>query len=298
MVNININICYNFFFKKLKKIYYKKEINKLFFILFCKILKCNKEKLYFYILNNKKINFKEYVYFLKVIKKLKYKYPIQYIIKYTYFQGLKINLNKNIFIPRQETEELVYLIKKENKKQKKKINILDICSGSGCISIYLKKKIKNSNIYCIDNKKKIILKSKENFLKNKIYKDVFFLRFNILNNKKKYKNFLKKLPDFDLIVSNPPYISYKKYYKFKKTNILKEPKKSIFVFNKDEIIFYKKILLNFYKKKLKKNGVLYFEISNNIKKKIFFFLKKKIKDKIKIIKDINNNYRILKIEKI
>ncbi|MDH3005019.1 MAG: HemK family protein methyltransferase [Candidatus Shikimatogenerans sp. JK-2022] len=294
---IKINYCYIILLKKLNNIYSLYEINKFFLILFTHILKCNINKLYYYILNEKKINSKKYNYFIYAIYKLMYKYPIQYIIKYTFFKGIKIILNNNIFIPRQETEELVNLIIKDN-KNKKKLNILDVCTGSGCISIYIKKKLYNSNIYCIDNYKKILFIAKKNFLLNNIKNKVFFYKFNLLNNKKKYNFFLDKLPNFDLIISNPPYISYKEYYKYINTNIFYEPYKSIFVLDNDELIYYKKIMLNFYTQKLKKNGIIYFEISNDIKDKIYYYLKKKFNNyTIKIKKDINNNYRILKIIK-
>ncbi|WGH25044.1 MAG: HemK family protein methyltransferase [Candidatus Shikimatogenerans bostrichidophilus] len=303
---ININKCYFIFLKKLKNIYNKYEINKLFIILFTNILKCNKDKLYYYTLKNKKINNNKYFIFINALLKLKYRYPIQYIIHHTYFNGIKINLNKNVFIPRQETEELVNLIIRDynNNKRNSNINnkplkILDIGTGSGCISIYINKKIRNSKIYCLDYSKKILYKTKKNFLLNKIYNNIKFYKFNILNNKKKYKMFLKKIPSFDLIISNPPYISFYNYYKYIKTNIFYEPYKSIFVLNNDVIIFYKKIMLYFYKYKLNKNGIIYFEISNEIKKKIILFLRKKFNSNniIKFIKDINNNYRILKIIK-
>ncbi|BDT61478.1 MAG: hypothetical protein RDO_0060 [Flavobacteriales endosymbiont of Rhyzopertha dominica] len=296
--NITINNCYKKIIIILNKIYNKKEIYKLFFIIFKNIFKCNNNKIYYYLLINKKINIKKYNIFINNIIKLKKKIPIQYIIKYTYFLNIKIYLNKRIFIPRQETEELTNLIIKENKNKNKKLNILDICSGSGCISISIKKNIYNCNIYCIENNKKILYKSKKNFFYNKIFNNIYFYKFNILNNKKRYKKFFKKLPLFDIIISNPPYVSYKEYYKYINKNIIYEPYNSIFVNNNDEILFYKKILLNFYKKKLKNNGIIYFEISNNIKNKILLFLKKKINNKIfNFKKDINNNYRILKIIK-
>ncbi|WGH25224.1 MAG: HemK family protein methyltransferase [Candidatus Shikimatogenerans bostrichidophilus] len=294
---ININNCYKIFFNKLKNVYSFYEIKKLFFILFTHLLKCSIHKLYFYILNDKKITINKYNNFIYAIYKLRDKYPIQYIIKYTYFKGIKIFLNNNIFIPRQETEELVNLIIKDNKK-KKKLNILDICTGSGCISIYIKKKLYNCNIYCLDNYKNILLIAKKNFIYNNLNNKIYYYKFNLLNNKIKYNFFLKKIPKFDLIISNPPYISYKEYYKYINTNIFYEPYKSIFVLDNDKIIFYKKIMENFYKKKLKINGIIYFEISNKIKNKIFNYLKKKFNsDTIEIKKDINNNYRILKIIK-
>ncbi|MDH3004237.1 MAG: HemK family protein methyltransferase [Candidatus Shikimatogenerans sp. JK-2022] len=294
---ISINKCYLIFFKEIKKIYNIYETNKLFLILFSHILKCNINKLYYFILNNKIINNNKYNYFIYALHKLKYKYPIQYIIRYTYFNGIKIYLNKNIFIPRQETEELVNFIVKDNYNNKK-LNILELCTGSGCISIYIKKKIYNSNIFCLDYSNKILSITKKNFILNKINKNVIFYRFNLLNNKEKYKKFFKKLPIFDLIISNPPYITYKKYYKYINTNIFYEPYKSIFVLDNDEIIYYKKIMLNFYVSKLKKNGIIYFEISNNIKNKALNYIKKKFNyNNIEIKKDINNNYRILKIIK-
>ncbi|WGH27164.1 MAG: HemK family protein methyltransferase [Candidatus Shikimatogenerans bostrichidophilus] len=300
---ININNCYIMFVKKLISIYNKNEIYKLFFILFSHILKCNFNDIYYFFLIKKKINIKKYNFLIKSINKLLYKFPIQYIIKYTYFLNTKIYLNKNIFIPRQETEELVsYIINDKNNIKNninKKLNIIDICTGSGCIAINIKKKLYNSNIYLLDYSNKILLKAKKNFYYNKIKcNNIKFIKFNILNKKKKYNKLLKKLPFFDIIISNPPYISYKMYYKYINKNIIYEPYKSIFVLYNDDIIFYKKIMFYFYKKKLNKNGILYFEITKKIKKKINIFLKKKfINDYFFFKKDINNNYRILKIIK-
>ncbi|WGH28153.1 MAG: hypothetical protein NHG07_00325 [Candidatus Shikimatogenerans bostrichidophilus] len=101
-----------------------------------------------------------------------------------------------------------------------------------------------------------------------------------------------------LLLVIPPYITYKNYYKYIDKNIIYEPYKSIFVLHDDILIFYKKIMFNFFLNKLIKNGIIYFEICNKIKKKLNFFLKKYFfNNYFYFKKDINNNYRILKIIK-
>ncbi|WGH24677.1 MAG: HemK family protein methyltransferase [Candidatus Shikimatogenerans bostrichidophilus] len=294
---ISIKKTYNILLNKIKYIYSTYEINKIYIILLTYILKCNINKLYFYILNSKRLDNKEYFIFLFLLNRIKNRYPIQYIIGYTYFNGIKILLNNNIFIPRQETEEMVNIIYKEN-KNKKKLKILDIGTGSGCISIFLRKKNKNISNYCLDYTNNILSISKKNFFLNKIKKKIKFLKFNLLNSSNKYKILFKSLPKFDIIISNPPYISYYNYYKYINSNIFYEPYKSIFVQNDDILYYYKKIINNFLNYKLKKKGIIYFEISNYIKHKIDLYFKKKYKNLIiKFIKDFNNNYRILKIIK-
>ncbi|WGH24861.1 MAG: HemK family protein methyltransferase [Candidatus Shikimatogenerans bostrichidophilus] len=294
---ITIKKSYNILLNKINNIYNLYEINKIFLILFTYIFKCSRNKLYYYILINKKLDSKKYFIFLRFLYRIKNKYPIQYIIGYTYFNGIKIFINNNIFIPRQETEELVNIIYKEN-KNKKFIKVLDIGTGSGCISISLRKKINTISNFCLDYNYNILSISKKNFYINKIKDNIKFLKFNLLNSSNKYNKFLNILPKFDIIISNPPYISYYNYYKYINSNIFYEPYKAIFVLNNDILYYYKKIIYNFYNYKLKREGIIYFEISNKIKSKIDIYIKKKYKKlNIKFIKDSNKNYRILKIIK-
>ncbi len=129
-------------------------------------------------------------------KKLLNKYPIQYLIGYVNFYGYKINVNEDVLIPRYETE---YLIEKTINYYKKyfdkKVDILDIGTGSGAISIVLKKKI-DSNITACDISKKALEVANNNAKENNV--DINFIESDIFNNIE---------GKFDIIISNPPYIS-------------------------------------------------------------------------------------------
>lgn len=131
------------------------------------------------------------------IEKLILGMPIQYIIGNVNFHGLKFNVNKNVLIPRFETEELVEkTINYINKLFNDKVNILDIGTGSGCIAITLYKKINNSNVTASDISLDAIKVAKENAKLNDC--NVTFINSNLLDN----------INDkYDVIISNPPYIS-------------------------------------------------------------------------------------------
>ena len=175
--------------------------------------------------------------------------PIQYFFGYTYFNNLKITLDEYVLIPRVETEELIGIIKSRF-NFKKTANIIDIGTGSGCIALSLKKYLSNS-IWAIDFSKKALNRAIINAKNNGLE-----VNFELLDILKQTKN--DQLPCFDVIVSNPPYVL--KSEVGKDSNIHYEPGSSIFVSEKDPLIFYKAIC-SFAKQKLNKNGVMFFEIN-------------------------------------
>jgi len=192
---------------------------------------------------------------ISIFKKIQGGYPISYITKKTFFYDFEIYVEEGIFIPRPETEtflfELINFLKIKNFYPKK---ILDLGSGSGCIAIFLKKFFENSDVFASDiNKKacKITLKnSKINNLKiNVICTDLF-------------SSFKEK---FDLIVSNPPYLSYNEYKNLSE-NVKREPKEAI-LGGEDGLLFYKRIF-NEAKNFLKENGILALEINPFLEEKI------------------------------
>ncbi len=171
---------------------------------------------------------------------------------------------------------------------------MDIGTGCGCISISIKKKLHNSNnIYAIDISKKSINITYKNSLYHNV--KIFLYKEDIL---KKSEDILKKSfffsKKFDIIISNPPYIT-KNEKELMHPNVYHyEPNKALFVNNNDPIIFYKKIIY-FSKKILKENGKLYLEINPIYKKKIINYLKYYNTKIIKIKKDFYEFYRMIKI---
>lgn len=148
-----------------------------------------------------------------ILEKLKLEIPIQYIVGTTSFFGLEFEVNKNVLIPRPETEELVDWIIKENSKQEipnSKLKILDIGTGSGCIAISLAKNLPNAKVFAIDVSEKALQIAQKNAISNEV--EVTFIEKDIL----KTEDLNKK---FEIIVSNPPYVRNLEKHEIKK-NVL------------------------------------------------------------------------------
>ena len=163
-------------------------------------------------------------------KKLLNKYPIQYLIGYVNFYGYKINVNEDVLIPRYETE---FLVEKNIKYYKKlfndKVSILDIGTGSGAISIALKKNI-DCDVTACDISKKALEMAKNNAKSNNV--DINFIESDIFNN----------INDkYDIIISNPPYIANNEEVEYSVDKY--EPHLALYA-NDNGLYFYKKIIKN------------------------------------------------------
>ena len=181
--------------------------------------------------------------------------PVQYIFGEADFYGYKFKVDKNVLIPRQETEELVYWIKNTVKEflDKNVIQLLDIGTGSGCIPISLKKTLQQINVHALDVSEGAINIAKENATSNKA--EITFYQKDILDQKE-----WESLPSFDIIVSNPPYIPHRESDLMPENVKRFEPHLALFVENDDPLIFYRTIA-KFANKNLKKDGFLFFEIN-------------------------------------
>lgn len=218
------------------------------------------------------------------LNELKKEVPIQYLLGKTNFYGLDFEVNENVLIPRPETEELVEWIINENKDGKsKKIKILDIGTGSGCIAISLAKNLPNAEVYGIDVSKKAIETAKRNAINNNV--DITFMYQNILDTDVLACN-------FDIIVSNPPYVRNLEKEEIKKNVLDYEPHLALFVDDNDALVFYRKIAA-LAKSGLKENGKLYFEINQYLGKEMTDLLEKMDFKNIELRKDIYDNDRMI-----
>ncbi len=218
------------------------------------------------------------------IERLQNGEPVQYIIGNVNFYGNEIKVNKNVLIPRFETEELVeYTIGYIKKMFKEKINIIDLGTGSGCIAITLKKKI-NSNVSAIDISKEALEVAKENAKKNKV--EIDFIQNDMLDN---ISN------KFDVIISNPPYISKNEEIQ----DIVRKNEPSLALYADNEGLYYYEKIIKQAKKNLKEKFIIAFEIGymqgDKIKKlaeqnypKAEVVLKKDLQGKDRFIFIINN----------
>jgi len=228
----------------------------------------------------------DFVLWDSLLVQLKKEVPIQYLLGKTNFYGLDFEVNENVLIPRPETEELVEWIIKENSKPvgSKKIKILDIGTGSGCIAISLAKNLPNAQVYALDVSKKALETAKRNAVNNKV--DVTFLLLNILE-----EDGLKH--DFDVIVSNPPYVRNLEKEEIKKNVLDYEPHLALFVQDNDALVFYRKIAA-LAQKNLQENGQLYFEINQYLGKEMNDLLEQMNFKNIELRKDIYDNDRMMK----
>lgn len=180
--------------------------------------------------------------------------PIQYLLGKAWFMEMELKVNEHTLIPRPETEELVHaLLKYLQSTQKKHIQIIEIGSGSGCIAIALAKFYPEANITSVDISEKALHVARENATILGV--QVQWKQLNFLD-----PNQWEKLENYDIIISNPPYIK-KTEASTMHTNVLAfEPHTALFVEDNDPLIFYKAIY-DFSKKHLKNEGAIFLEIN-------------------------------------
>lgn len=234
-------------------------------------------------LNFSEINIATWSIFLDQLKK---EVPVQYLLGKTNFYGLDFEVNENVLIPRPETEELVEWIINENsiRDKSKKLKILDIGTGSGCIAISLAKNLPDAEVCAIDVSKKALEIAKRNAGNNNV--EVTFMFQDILE--------LEALKyNFDIIVSNPPYVRNLEKKEIKKNVLDYEPHLALFVEDNDALIFYRKIAA-LAQKNLLKNGQLYFEINQYLGNEMTDLLGKMNFKNIELRKDIYDNDRMIK----
>ena len=217
-----------------------------------------------------------------IVSRLKNFEPIQYILGETEFYGLKLIVNPAVLIPRPETEELVQWI--TNSKLPGESAILDIGTGSGCIALAIKNQLKNSDVFGIDISEKAVDVARQNAIKNNL--DVGFFQADIL----KWEEFEWK--NYDVIVSNPPYIRESEKVQMNSNVLDYEPENALFVSDLDPLVFYRSIAA-FAKKYLAKNGILFFEINENLGLEMKEMLVDFGFKDIEIRKDINSKNRMI-----
>lgn len=224
-----------------------------------------------------------------VLSRLKNQEPIQYIIGETEFYGLPFKVNKNVLIPRPETEELVEWIISEssemkNSKQSTSLSLLDIGTGTGCIPISIKKNKPFLEVSGMDISTKALEVATQNAELNEV--EIRFIQTDILAAEKLNRK-------FDIIVSNPPYVRELEKKEISNNVLDYEPGLALFVSDDHPLIFYRKIA-NLAKTHLAQNGLLFFEINEYLGKEMTEMLRLLGFQNVLLKKDLFGKDRMIK----
>ncbi len=225
-----------------------------------------------------KITKKQYNNLTKIIKRREKGEPVAYILGYKDFMGLRFKVNRDVLIPRPETEQLVYKVY----KGKKALKILDLGTGSGCIAIALAKQLQKSKIkYQVtasDVSKKALKVARQNAQTHKV--KIIFKHSDILQNVRM---------SFDVIIANLPYVTSGDYYRLKQ-NLKFEPKMAL-TDGTNRWETYKRFFEEV-GKRLNPRAVIFLEIDPRSISKILIWIKKYLpKAKVRFYKDVNRLWR-------
>lgn len=275
-----------FLYEIIPRYYYSDSAKPLVRDLLIYILDISKIE-YLCLASNYTLTTDELLKFEDVINQLKDEKPIQYILCEADFLDFKFQVNENILIPRPETEQLVLLAKKFLDANSYVPNtILDIGTGSGCIAIAMKKLFPQSNVIGIDLSKSAIDLAEKNARKYEL--DVEFYQLDILKD-----DF--NLYNYDVLISNPPYVLECEKNEMNDNVTNWEPHSALFVPNEDPLIFYKRIINEFFINR--KSKFAFFEINPLSYQLLVVFLNSFSSLSYSFFNDYNDKIRYLVIKK-
>jgi len=230
-----------------------------------------------------------YSRFEGIIAAVKKGVPVQHIFSEAWFYGLKFKVNSSVLIPRPETEELVEWILNDRDPAGIRTRILDIGTGSGCIAIALQKFGHAVEADAMDISGEALAIARENALFNSTM--VNFIQKDILQENHNPDS--KKTYEYDVIVSNPPYITADERLEMHQNVLDHEPHLALFVTNENPLVFYKAIA-DFALQNLAEGGHLYFEINEYLGKEMVEMLAAKGFISIVLNKDMQGKDRMIR----
>lgn len=236
------------------------------------------------------------------VRKLQQHEPVQYVLNKCWFYGMELYVDKNVLIPRPETEELVHWILQDVKTSGKNVfekmsiqaddttglKILDVGTGSGCIALALKKEMPKAEVWGCDVSDEALNVARRNGSDLNIRVDFQGVNFLDLSQQ-------KSLPTVDIVVSNPPYIPQKDKEQMRSNVIDHEPHTALFVPDNDALIFYKAVS-QFGKHRLYKKGCIYMEIHEALGKQVIDLFRAEGYSNIELRKDMQGKDRMVKCE--
>jgi len=273
------------FHQELDLIYDQREVDRFFFMITEACLDITKVELT--ITPELIISKEEETQIFDFLSQLKQQKPIQYILGFGWFYGLRFSVNEHTLIPRPETEELVDWIVKDCQHMAAP-KILDIGTGSGCIAIALARNIEQARISAMDISEEALETAQKNAVFNKA--NVEFIKGDVLQ--------LTALEDtFDIIVSNPPYVLQSEKEQIRKNVLDYEPHLALFVEDSDPLLFYRKIG-ELAKTSVKAGGALYFEINQYKGDEMRSLMRQMGYESVVLKEDLQGNPRMMKVTMI
>jgi release factor glutamine methyltransferase len=279
----NIKECTEYFTDQLSGIYPIKEIRSMVYLMLEDLLSISRSELLTNLQRSLdasitcKIN--------DIVSDLKKEKPIQYILGKSDFYGCKILVNPDVLIPRPETEELVHWIIQETAG--KKVSIMDIATGSGCIAIALAKNLDTSIVVATDRSECSLATAKKSARLNN--QNISFIKHDLISPEP-----ADDLPVVDIIVSNPPYVCEHEKQQMRRNVLTYEPHEALFVPDDDPLIFYRAILTIAKTKLIPGKGLIYFEINERMGNEVPNLLKKHQFNAIELKQDLNGKERMVK----
>jgi release factor glutamine methyltransferase len=238
------------------------------------------------ILGDKRISESQILTLKSGVKRLKQGEPIQHITETAFFHELRLKIDSRALIPRPETEELVELALEHVKGIKGIPEIIDICSGSGCIAMALKNKLPNSRVIGLEKSPQAIELSRENSAENHL--EIEWLNQDVFEDHWAL-NFFEK---FDLMVSNPPYIPHSDKTMMHARVLDHEPDMALFVENEKPLVYYER-LADLSQKCLKTGGSLICEIHEDKGGEVLELFSKKGLKFVKVFQDLQGKNRMV-----
>jgi release factor glutamine methyltransferase len=276
---------YTHFIVQLSEIYEKEEAEQVAFLAFENIL--NFRRIDISMNKNNLLEEDSFSKLTKILEGLLEGKPVQYVLGSAWFYGLKVMLNENVLIPRQETEELVHWILNDMQGVTRKSTILDICTGSGCIALAIKKRSPDVTMMGVDVSEKALDVAKVNSHNENL--DIRFIQCDVLTMTLDLKP--------DIVVSNPPYVLNSERDSLHSRVKDFEPELALFVPDSDPVLFYRKIA-GWSMQNLSSGGKIYFEINETKLIAVKEVLENAGFVNIVVKKDLRGKDRMVKAEKI
>jgi len=247
---------------------------------------CKVTKSFYMLHKNTDLTLAQEASVIRILDELRFGKPVQHVLEEANFYGLRFKVNSSVLVPRPETEELVdWVISSLKSNEGGSLRILDIGTGSGCIPVSLKKHLPVSEVFAIDISSEALDIARQNCMLNHV--DVELIEGDIHNPALDAGGGV-----FNVIISNPPYVTEAEKQQMSKHVIDYEPHIALFVPDEDPLIFYRAIG-EYALKHLEKGGILFLEINENLGNETILLLK----DKgfyVELRKDLQGKDRMIK----